>query len=195
MCVIDRPELTEETTTGTVSARDAIRTQRLTLRTPNAGDVDAVTRLCGDYAIARMTSRMPHPYAEADARQFVHLVSRQDQARERTFAIELMDEDGQGEFIGCLGFHKAKGAPLEMGYWIGKPWWGRGFATEAVAGALHWASRDWGRRTIASGHFADNPASANVLIKSGFLYTGEVQTRHCLARGEVAATRMMVWIA
>src|SRR6201999_393123 len=122
---------------------------------------------------------------------FVQLVARQDRARERTFMIE---HEGEGA-IGCLGFHKAAGAPLEMGYWIGKPYWGQGFATEAVAGALHWASQDWGRRTVSSGHFADNEASAKVLIKSGFLYTGEVQLRHSRARGEIAPTRMMVWLA
>ncbi|MGZ3344957.1 MAG: GNAT family N-acetyltransferase [Caulobacteraceae bacterium] len=186
MCVIDRPE-----TTGTTTARSEVRTDRLILRAPQAGDVDAITRLCGDFAIASMTSRMPHPYAEADARRFVELVARQTPARERTFAIEL---PGEG-LIGCLGFHKAAGAPLEFGYWIGRPYWGRGFATEAAAGALHWASKDWSRRAIASGHFAGNAASANVLIKSGFLYTGEVQKRHCLASGRTEPTRMMVWLA
>ncbi len=82
-----------------------------------------------------------------------------------------------------------------MGYWIGKPYWGQGYATEASAGALHWAANDWGRRMVASGHFAGNSASANVLIKSGFLYTGEVQRRHCQASGRVEPTRMMVWMA
>jgi len=183
MCVIDRPE-----TTGTTAARSEIRTDRLILRAPNAGDVAAITRLCGDYAIASVTSRMPHPYTEADARRFVALVARQDANRERTFAITL---PGEG-LIGCLGFHKAAGAPLEFGYWIGRPYWGQGFATEAAAGALRWASQDWGRRAIASGHFTGNAASANVLIKSGFLYTGEVQGRPCLANGRTEPTRMMV---
>jgi RimJ/RimL family protein N-acetyltransferase len=191
MCVIDRPEAAEKSTTGTIAARTEVRTDRLILRAPDAGDVGAITRLCGDFGIAGMTSRMPHPYAETDARRFVDLVARQDGARERTFAIEA---PGEG-LIGCLGFHKAAGAALEFGYWIGRPWWGRGFATEAAAGALHWASQDWGRRAIASGHFAGNSASANVLIKSGFLYTGEVQRRHCQASGRVEPTRMMVWLA
>ena len=185
MCVIDRPE-----TTGRLQARSEIRTDRLLLRAPEARDVASITRLAGDYGVASMTSVMPHPYAEADARQFVAQVGRQDPARERTVVVEHL-----GEAIGCLGFHRAAGRPLEFGYWIGRPQWGQGFATEAAAGALHWASEDWGRRAIVSGHFADNPASANVLIKSGFLYTGEVQPRHSRARGETAPTRMMVWLA
>lgn len=186
MCVIDRPD-----TTGKTAAGGAVRTARLTLRAPAPGDVAPITRFAGDYAIASMTTRMPHPYAEADARQFVDLTARQNLARERTFVIDHEDEG----LIGCIGFHKAAGAPLEMGYWIGRPYWGRGFATEAVTGALRWAEEDWGLRAVASGHFADNAASANVLVKSGFLYTGEVQQRHSRARGELAPTRMMVWLA
>ena len=186
MCVMDRPE-----TTGKTEARSEIRTDRLILRAPNVGDVGAITRLCGDYGIASMTSRMPHPYAEADARRFVELVARQNAARERTFTIE---RQGEG-LIGAIGFHRAPTGPLELGYWLGRPYWGLGYATEAVAAALHWAAEDWGRKAISSGHFADNPRSANVLIKSGFLYTGEVQMRHSRARGAVAPTRMMVWLA
>lgn len=186
MCVIDRPETTER-----APARDHIRTDRLILRAPAAGDVAAITALAGDYAIASMTTRMPHPYAESDARQFVTLVARQDGARERTFTIE---RQGEGP-IGAIGFHRAPAGPLELGYWLGRPYWGQGYATEAVAGALHWAAEDWGRKAISSGHFADNARSANVLIKSGFLYTGEVQMRHSRARGEVAPTRMMMWLA
>jgi len=186
MCVIDRPE-----TTSRPEARTEIRTDRLTLRAPMAGDVAAITRLAGDYGIASMTTRMPHPYAESDARQFVALVARQDRARERTFAIE---RPGEG-VIGAIGFHRAPAGSLELGYWLGRPFWGQGYATEAVAAALRWAAVDWGRKAVSSGHFADNAPSANVLIKSGFLYTGEVQMRHSRARGEAAPTRMMVWLA
>jgi RimJ/RimL family protein N-acetyltransferase len=185
MCVIDRPETTSNPAAG------EIRTQRLTLRAPNAGDVARITGLAGDYAIASMTTRMPHPYVEDDAHHFLSLTQRQDRTRERTFGIDL---EGQG-LIGCIGFHRSPEGLVELGYWLGRPYWGQGFATEAVGGALTWAVEDWGRKTVTSGHFADNPRSANVLIKSGFLYTGEVQPRHCRARGEVAPTRMMVWLA
>ena len=176
----------------TTIARDEIRTARLTLRAPAVGDVEAITRLCGDYAIASMTSRMPHPYAESDARQFVQLVARQDRARERTFVIE---HEGQGA-IGCIGFHKAAGAPLEMGYWISLgPYVSRLRHRGATRAAMHWASGQSAtvrQKVVVAGHFADNPASANVLIKTGFLYTGEVQPRHSRARGQIAPTRMMV---
>ncbi|MGZ3364981.1 MAG: GNAT family N-acetyltransferase [Caulobacteraceae bacterium] len=158
MCVIDRPE-----TTGTTTARSEVRTDRLILRAPQAGDVDAITRLCGDFAIASMTSRMPHPYAEADARRFVELVARQTPARERTFAIEL---PGEG-LIGCLGFHKAAGAPLEFGYWIGRPYWGRGFATEASRALLEVGFELLGLRRIFATCDTRNVGSWTVMQKLG----------------------------
>ena len=65
----------------------------------------------------------------------------------------------------------------------------------AVRAAMDWAAHGWARRFIVSGHFADNEASGRVLVKAGFLYTGEIRWRFSLARGEAAATRMMVWLA
>jgi RimJ/RimL family protein N-acetyltransferase len=171
--------------------RDEIMTARLRLRRVLRADADAVARLAADYAIASMTTRMPYPYGLADARRFIDLVAAQDRRRENTFVIEHPD-DG---VIGAVGFHKPAEAPLEMGYWIGRPHWGQGYATEASLGALAWAERDWRRRRVVAGHFADNEASGRVLVKAGFLYTGEIQNRHSRARGRIAATRMMLWLA
>jgi RimJ/RimL family protein N-acetyltransferase len=193
MCIIDRPEIErpEIDPPGVAGMTVDITTPRLTLRPPQERDVAALARMASDYAIASMTTRMPHPYGEEDARQFVALTSRQDRARENTFIVEAGDEG----VVGALGFHRTPEGGLEMGYWIGRPFWDRGFATEAARGALRWADEVWRRRVIVAGHFADNPASANVLIKAGFLYTGEVQRRHSRARGAIAPTRMMVWLA
>ena len=69
---------------------------------------------------------------------------------------------------------------------------GRGLATEALTGALAWAARDWRRRYVVAGHFADNPASGRVLEKAGFLYTGEVRRGFSKARAGEARTRRMV---
>ena len=79
---------------------------------------------------------------------------------------------------------------------LGRPFWNRGYATEAARAALKWAKRDWGRKVVVAGHFADNPASGQVLVKSGFLYTGDVEMRACTARGgALTPTRLMVWLA
>ncbi len=168
-----------------------IETRRLTLRPPKHSDSTRLAQLANDFAICSMTTRMPYPYTVGDARGFIELVGDQDRRRDNAFLIEHEDEG----VVGAIGFHKPQGEPLELGYWVGRSYWGRGFATEAVQGALHWAKTEWRRRMVVAGHFTDNAASAQVLVKAGFLYTGEVQTRHSRARSDEAATRMMIWLA
>ena len=94
-----------------------------------------------------------------------------------------------------LGFKEKQPRRPELRMWLGRPFWNRGYGSEAVAGALGWAHRDWGRQVGWAGHFADNPASGQVLVKAGFLYTGEVKALPSRARGGPADTRMMVWLA
>src|SRR5213078_2054410 len=96
--------------------------------------------------------------------------------------------------VGGLAFKR--GERPELGYWIGRPYWNRGYATEAVRGAMKWVKRDWRRNVVVAGHFADNPASGQVLCKSGFLYTGDVERRASLARGrDDVPMWLMVWLA
>lgn len=168
-----------------------IATPRLRLRAPSAADAPKIAALANDPDVARMTTRMPHPYSLADAETFLAACEANDQAQETVFAIE---HDGKG-LVGMLGFHPNPEGRTELGYWLGRPYWGQGLATEAASAALGWAAQAWKRRFLVAGHFADNPASGQVLCKTGFLYTGEVVPRHSLARGETAATRMMVWLA
>ncbi len=168
-----------------------VETRRLTLRPPGARDIPRLAALANDPLIARMTLRMPHPYEIGDAEEFVLKAAAQDPARARTFLIEHEDHGP----VGVIGlFEDADPAP-EVGYWIARPFQGRGFATEALQGATTWASRAWKRRALMAGHFSDNPASGRVLEKAGFLYTGEVRRGFSRARGAEARTRRMVWLA
>jgi RimJ/RimL family protein N-acetyltransferase len=175
----------------TIDLAPEIRTQRLRLRRPEMADATSIARLACDFAVSGNTTRMPYPYGPEDARAFIALARGLDPREQITFAIEHRDAG----VIGALGFHRNGPSPIEMGYWLGRPYWGKGLATEAADAALRWAGNDWGRRLIIAGHFADNEASGRVLIKTGFLYTGEVQHRYSRARCAEAATRMMVWIA
>ena len=81
------------------------------------------------------------------------------------------------------------------GFWLGRRYWNRGYATEAVRGALRWAKRDWRKNVVVAGHFSDNPASGQVLCKAGFLYTGDIALVRSQARDQDVPTRMMVWLA
>jgi len=165
-------------------------TERLILRPLRDDDADPMTVLADDFDVARMTTSIPHPYSRDMAVGFIGRMKAADPAREVVLAI---DHPRHG-FIGALGFHPTPGPCPELGYWIGKPFWGQGYTTEAVTAALGWAGERWNRRVLASGHFSDNPASGQVLVKADFLYTGVVEHRYCLARDEVTATRMMIWL-
>jgi RimJ/RimL family protein N-acetyltransferase len=172
-----------------IETRPAVGTERLILRSPVKDDAAAICELANDLGVAGMTSSMPYPYRPADADAF--LGARVDWAREARFAVEHR----QFGFIGVLGFDEHSPGRMEVGYWLGRPFWGRGYATEALGAALRWAKGEWRKNVVWAGHFAENRASGQVLVKAGFLYTGEVELRDCAARGEPVATRMMVWLA
>jgi len=170
-----------------------IETERLILRTPGLQDAARIADLINDYDVARMLTRVPHPYSLTDAEAFL----ASEEAREDNFLVEHKSFGP----IGLIGLHDpGETGPMslparEMGYWLGRTFWGRGFATEAAKAMLAWARDGCGLKVVASGHYADNPASGRVLAKAGFLYTGQVLDRFTLSRQAAAPTRMMVWLA
>ncbi len=168
-----------------------IETKRLVLRSPVMDDAARIADLIGDFPVVRMLSNVPYPYDHADAVRFLSEVAGEDPAHTRSFAIEHRTFG----LIGGIGFHHGEDPWPELGYWLGRTFWGCGFATEAARWAMRWADRGWGRKVVGSGHFADNPASGGVLTKAGFLYTGERRRRPALARGLEIETRMMIRLA
>jgi RimJ/RimL family protein N-acetyltransferase len=174
-----------------LDVRPAIGTDRLILRGLARTDAPVIADLANDLGVAGMTSRLPYPYREADAAAFLAKAERADPRREAAFAIEHR----QFGLIGVLAFDEMEPRKAEVGYWLGRPFWGRGYATEALTQALRWARADWRRNAVWAGHYADNRASGQVLVKAGFLYTGDIEWRMSAARGEPVATRMMVWLA
>ena len=168
-----------------------LKTERLTLRPATVEDARPMAALINDPGVARMTSMIPHPYGLQDAEMFIDTLTKTDFESEMHFAVVHPVDD----FIGMVAFGGRRESGAELGYWLGRPYWGRGYASEAVAAALDWAHQEWDRRFLHAGHFADNPPSGRVLIKSGFLYTGVVEQRFSVARRAKADTRMMVWLA
>jgi RimJ/RimL family protein N-acetyltransferase len=173
-----------------------IKTPRLALRSPRAEDAPRLAAIANDFDVARMTTSMPHPYTLADAQGMLARWAERDPSREAVFALEAADEG----LVGIISLDPNENtvpgldAP-EIGYFVGRPYWGFGYATEAARAVLDWSAEDWDVPVVLAGHFADNPASGAVLCKAGFLYTGEVQSRYSKARAAESATRMMVRLA
>jgi RimJ/RimL family protein N-acetyltransferase len=161
-----------------------IETKRLKLRHLRMSDAARVAQFCGDPAVATMIARTPLPYLEVAAEGWIMtLNARKPLGEDFVFAAEL---PGEG-LVGVIGAHKA-GDAFEVGYWFGKPHWGKGFATETLQGFLSQA-RTLG--ALNAGHFVDNPASGRVLQKGGFAYTGETAELFSLARGKKATSKRM----
>jgi len=146
-----------------------LETERLTLRAPRRGDVKAIAALANDRRIAENTARIPHPYGAADAEEFIASVNKRD--GEICFVIMLRDR-----LIGACGLDPHEDGP-ELGYWLGAPCWGRGFATEAARALIDHAFDDLEHETIQAGARVSNPASRRVLEKCAFQWTSVRLTR------------------
>ena len=156
----------------------AIRTQRLLLRAPVLADAASISLLAGDYEVASMTGTIPHPYSEEMAVDWIQSLHAGEEGV--AFAI-----DRAGALIGCVGYRATDKIHAEMGYWIGKPYWGMGYATEAAQALILYAFQKENIAYLTVGHFEENPASARVIAKLGFEPSGEV-LRDCAARGNKA---------
>ena len=176
--------------------RPAIGTERLILRAPTMADAAVIAELANDPAVVGMLTSWPYPFTEDDALAWLMKVTGANPRHRTDFIIEHR----QFGVIGVIGVGEdnpqGKWAKPQLGYWLGRPFWNRGYATEAVEAVMGWVKGDWRRQVVWAGHFADNRASGEVLVKAGFLYTGDVEMAPSLGRDGVAApNRMMVWLA
>jgi RimJ/RimL family protein N-acetyltransferase len=149
-----------------------LQTKRLILRPLRKSDARVFALLAGDWAVASMTSDIPHPFSEAQAMAWIRPARG-----EVRFAIVR-----DGGLIGGVGFYRRPSGVAELGFWLGRPWWGRGFATEAAKAVLAYGAATRRLPGFSSAHFVDNPASARVLAKLGFEPTGRGLIA-CVARG------------
>lgn len=160
------------------------RTPRLLLRPGFPEDAPALAAAIADEQLIRNLGRVPWPYGLCDAQSFLarpadpYLPSCL--VTERTAGAPLL--------VGGCGLHRRESGAVELGYWIARPYWGRGLATEAARAVIDIA-RALRLPALEAGHFLDNPASGRVLEKLGFTPTGVIAPRFCLGRGEEVPTR------
>ena len=156
-----------------------LETKRLVLRPCSLGDADYIQMYAGDYDVAYNTTSIPHPYVDGMAEDFIktHKPSFESK-QEVVFAIHSKQE---GHLVGCIGLilrldHDA----AEVGYWVGKPYWGQGICTEAARKVLHYGFDHLQLNVINAGAYARNPASGRVLSKLGMKHEGTL--RQCVKK-------------
>jgi len=143
-----------------------LETPRLVLRVPRPDDANAVAKLANDRRVAENTARLPHPYTAADAHEFIAHVNGAD--GELAWLIALPND----KIIGACGIAALDGKQPEIGYWLGVPYWGKGYATEAARALIDHAFTELGHETLQAGARVSNPTSRRVLEKCGFQWTG-----------------------
>ena len=164
-------------------------TERLRLRTLERDDLPRYAGLIGDWEVSRWLFHVPHPYTHQDAESWLdHLTPSYEAGRPELFVIVDKDYDF---VMGAIGLH-ASAAPkpaegeIVLGYWLGKPYWGQGFMSEAVPPVLKIALARSYINKITTFTDLNNFASQNVLRKTGFRYLGmgpRVE-QYCLRGGE-----------
>jgi RimJ/RimL family protein N-acetyltransferase len=161
------PDMLQDIPTPTLheASRCVLETERLRLRRPTLADVKAITHLANDRRIAENTRRLPHPYLQDHAVDFVRGITNPH--RETVFLIE-----SDYTPIGMAGIDWHQPERPELGYWLGVEYWGQGFATEAARAVIDFTFEESDIEVMKSGARVANPASRNVLEKCGFQWSG-----------------------
>lgn len=146
-----------------------LHTGRLSLRALTRDDIPAMLPLIADYEVSRWLVPVPHPYTRADAEEFLSYLKT---CPNRWSALAI---HGPGGFMGLVGVDG------RLGYWLGRPFHGQGYMTEAAGALVAAWFDDTGAETLHSGYFDGNAASARVLKKLGFVPDGE-DRRYCRAQ-------------
>jgi 8-oxo-dGTP diphosphatase len=154
-----------------------LETPRLILRPLRPEDAPDIQRMAGEWEVARFTANIPHPYGDGMAESWIR--SHRDDF-EIVFGIERRSD---GAFVGCIGVEPdAASREAEFGYWIGTPFWGSGYATEALQALVDHAFAAYDIDRARSAAMPENPASIRVQEKVGFRYVG-VKRQSAPARG------------
>jgi RimJ/RimL family protein N-acetyltransferase len=142
-----------------------LETERLSLRRPTLADVKAIARLANDRRIAENTRRLPHPYSQEHAVDFVRYTAAEP--RELAFLIE-----NNFVSVGMVGINTVEPEAPELGYWLGVEHWGQGFGTEAARAVIDYFFEEFSGEHLFAGARVTNPASRNILEKCGFQWCG-----------------------
>ena len=169
---------------NTATPVGGIATRRLVLRRLRGNDAPDIARLANNMAVVSMTARMPHPYALSDATDFIGRVAA-NQIDGRVCAVIHTDDGG---LMGIISVERkaTAGGEDELGYWLGEPFWGHGYATEAARALVERTFLDTHTARLHAGCAVVNAASRRVLQKCGFGFRA-VDRGESLALGKTVA--------
>ncbi len=157
-----------------------LHTERLALRALRREDAAALHRLVNDWEVAKTLARVPFPYPRALADEWIASTWAQIAAGE---AWHLAVAGADDALLGCAGVTlDRRGGRAELGYWIGRPHWGRGLGPEAAGRLARWALDEFGVSVVHASALRDNARSVAVLRRLGFRDAGE-GTQVFLSRG------------
>jgi RimJ/RimL family protein N-acetyltransferase len=140
------------------------------------------------------TLRIPYPYKDADFQEWLKIIEKATQQQGRPVHWAIRKEDGL--LIGGCGlddFQVGKSHRAEIGYWLAKPFWGRGIMTAVVRRVCEFAFTEFGLVRITAHVFINNPASASVLEKAGFQQEGYLR-KHYLKDGRYVDARLFAFV-
>ena len=165
-----------------------ISAANLILRTPCLADADAFFDALSDFEVTRMTGAVAWPYSRANAETFI----RACLANRETGAAHVFTITSSGETaFGTVGLTRVEGDIHELGFWLARRHWGRGYATQAARAVIDWSRLSLRATGFIAGHFIDNPASGRILAKLGFRSVGVVDMPS-QARGGLSPSRQYV---
>lgn len=147
-----------------------LNSARLTLHPFTLEDAAIITVLAGDKRVSEMTASIPHPYSKEMALQWI--AGRESQWQSGHYAYYAITLTDSGDLIGAVSLMESdepdQPQQAELGYWIGVPYWGKGYATEAAQTLIQFGFETLDFRRIVARHLSRNPASGTVLTRCGF---------------------------
>ena len=155
-----------------MSQQPTIKTERLMLRPYNLGDAPEVQRLIGERDVVSTMTNVPHPYEDGMAEEWIG--ERQESFEKGKTVDFAITHRQEGFFIGGISLNNIdrQSELAEIGYWIGKPYWRKGYGTEAARAILKYGFEALGLNRIHGKHFRRNPASGRIMQKIGMKHEG-----------------------
>ena len=151
-----------------------LETKRLILRPITSDDSTRIEELAGDYDVAKSTLNIPHPYPKGSAIQFIESILTAEKSN-KIVMFAIIDKELQ-LLIGLINLNLS--LPLkrgELAYWIGKPYWGKGYGTEAAKVLLEYGFNNLELNKIFAASFTSNPGSWRIMEKIGLKYEGTLK--------------------